>query len=161
VYCEKIDIKTDIKILLLEHGYKSFRQWALNKKFNVRSVLNAIQMLEAKRPLRKNGRVRAKILHSLSETIGKDLIMTEESEKYENLTPPPHYYQREIKGRQIQVFDICSAWLENLPGMQTHHLSSAVEYILRAPHKGQYYSDLAKAVSHLQECLKEEQNDSY
>ena len=65
----------------------------------------------------------------------------------------PDYYHRTINGADIQVFDVCSAWLADQPGINSHHLSSAIEYILRAPHKGQFEQDIKKAITHLQRAI--------
>lgn len=62
----------------------------------------------------------------------------------------PNHYRRTIKGQEIQVFDIEAAWGLN----QYHNLASAVEYILRAPHKGSMMDDIKKAIVHLQNFLE-------
>ena len=72
--------------------------------------------------------------------------------------PPVAYYVMNIEGMgTIEVDDITQALGDKLEGQltsfQTHAWMEAIQYVMRAPFKGQQASDIGKAISRLKELL--------
>ena len=70
-----------------------------------------------------------------------------EVEALDTVHHPPHYKYGKIE---------CMDYIEDQGLENDHHLASAIQYIVRCPHKGTLVEDLEKAIWYLNRRIKKE-----